>query len=117
MWEIIYYETENGNCPVYEFINDLPVKMRAKAFKELELLESLGIQIKMPYSRPLQDGLHELRIQAGNDISRIFYFFYIGRRIILTNGFVKKTQTTPRREIDKALKYKADYERRFTDET
>ena len=117
MWEIIYYETEKGNCPVYEFINDLPVKMRAKAFKELELLESLGIQIKMPYSRPMRDGLHELRIQAGSDISRIFYFFYIGRRIILTNGFIKKSLTTPQREIDKALKYKADYERRFTDET
>ena len=117
MWEIIYYETENGNCPVYEFINGLPVKMRAKAFKELELLESLGTQIKMPYSRPMQDGVHELRIQAGNDISRIFYFFFIGRRIILTNGFIKKRQTTPKRESDKALKYKADYVRRFTDET
>ncbi len=117
MWEIIYYETESGNCPVYEFINGLSVKMRAKAFKELELLESLGTQIKMPYSRPLQDGVHELRIQAGNDISRIFYFFFIGRRIILTNGFIKKSQTTPQLEINKALKYKADYERRFTDET
>ena len=90
MWEIIYYETQNGNCPVFEFINGLSVKMRAKAFKKLELLESLGAQIKMPYSRPMQDGVHELRIQVGNDISRIFYFFFIGRRIILTNGLLRK---------------------------
>lgn len=113
MWEIIYYETETGSCPIYEFINSLPVKMRAKAAKELELLEELGTAIKMPYSRPMERGIYELRIQAGNDISRIFYFFYIGQQIILTNGFIKKTQVTPRSELEKALKYKADYERRF----
>lgn len=113
MWEIIYYETENGICPVYEFINSLPVKMRAKAARELELLEDLGTAIKMPYSRPMTNGVHELRIQAGNDISRIFYFFFVGQQVILTNGYVKKTQTTPKRELEKALKYKADYERRF----
>lgn len=114
MWEIIYYETESGNCPVYEFINSLPVKMQAKTAKELELLEELGTAIKMPYSRPIQDGIHELRIQLGSDISRIFYFFFIGQKIILTNGFIKKTRTTPRLELEKAFKYKADHERRFS---
>ncbi len=72
MWEIIYYETENGNCPVYEFISSLPVKMRAKVAKELELLEEFGTAVQMPYSRPMVNGIHELRIQLGNDFHGFF---------------------------------------------
>jgi len=53
-----------------------------------------------------------LRIQFANDITRIFYFFYVGRKIVLTNGFVKKTLKTPKTEIQLAIKYKKDYERR-----
>jgi len=44
---------------------------------------------------------------------RIFYFFIVNNKIILTNGFIKKTQKTPSSEIILAKKYKADYERRF----
>jgi phage-related protein len=47
------------------------------------------------------------------DITRIFYFFYVKNTIVLTNGFVKKTQKTPKMEIELALKYKADYEGRL----
>ena len=115
MWEIIYYETVNGKCPVYEFINSLPVKMRAKVAKELELLEEFGTAVQMPYSKPMASGIYELRIQAGNDISRIFYFFFVSQHIVLTNGFVKKTKTTPKRELEKAIRYKADHEMRFSE--
>ncbi len=52
--------------------------MQAKVAKELELLEEFGTAIRVPYSRPMVNGIHELRIQAGSDISRIFYFFYVG---------------------------------------
>ena len=53
-----------------------------------------------------------MRISASRDEARIFYFFLIENKIILTNGFIKKTQKTPRKEINRALEYKADYERR-----
>lgn len=112
MWQIEYYETENGKMPAYEFINELPAKLRAKAAMDLTLLEELGNQIKLPYSRPMKNGLHELRINQGGDAARVFYFFFVGEKIILLNGFIKKTQKTPDKELDKALKYKADYERR-----
>lgn len=56
------------------------------------------------------DGLYEIRIQLGNDIFRIFCFFDQGKLIIITNGFQKKTQKTPKQEIEKALKIKQDYE-------
>ncbi len=67
----------------------------------------------MPHSKPLKDGVHELRVRIGKDRSRILYFFFRDQKIILTNGFIKKTQKLPPAEFEKALNYKADYERRF----
>jgi phage-related protein len=112
LWELEYYETESGKIPARDFLHSLQGKMRAKAYKELELLEELGTRISMPYSKPMKDGLYELRIQATGDIVRVFYFFFAGGKIILTNGFIKKTPKTPPSELEKALKYKADYEGR-----
>ena len=63
----------------------------------------------MPYSEKLEDGIFELRAKVGSDISRVLYFFVVGRKIILTNGFIKKTQKTPKSEIELAKKYRADY--------
>ena len=59
--------------------------------------------------RNLEDGIFEIRTKFGSDITRVLYFFVIGRRIILTNGFVKKTQKTPASEIALAKQYRADY--------
>lgn len=56
------------------------------------------------------DGLYEIRIKSGTDIYRIFCFFDQGKLIILVNGFQKKTQKTPTKEIKTALKIKDDYE-------
>ena len=56
------------------------------------------------------DGLYEIRVQLGSDIFRIFCFFDEGQLVVLANGFQKKTQKTSQKEIDKALKIKAEYE-------
>lgn len=56
------------------------------------------------------DGLYEIRVQQGSNIFRIFCFFDQGQLVILANGFQKKTQKTPRKEIELALKLKAEYE-------
>ena len=76
--------------------------MKAKAFGRSELLERYGSQLGMPFSRFLGDGIFELRVGQGNDNARILYFFVVGKRVILTHGFVKKTRKTPRRETDRA---------------
>ena len=55
-------------------------------------------------------GLYEIRVQQGGDIFRIFCFFDEGKLIVLANGFQKKSQKTPRAEIEKALKIKTEYE-------
>lgn len=56
------------------------------------------------------DGLFEIRVEFGSNIFRIFSFFDKGNLIVLGNGFQKKTQKTPKIEIEKALKIKAAYE-------
>lgn len=56
------------------------------------------------------DGLYEIRVQLGSDIFRIFCFFDQGQLVVLANGFQEKTQKTPKKEIEKALKIKAEYE-------
>ena len=88
----------------------------AKTFRTIDLLEANGPLLREPYSKSLEDGIFELRTKQGTDITRVLYFFFIGEKIILTNGFVKKTQKTPKAEKDLAKKYKADYERRHSNE-
>lgn len=65
--------------------------------------------MREPYSKPIGDGIFELRARAGTNISRVLYFFVVGQRAVLTNGFVKKTQKTPEKEIELAKKYRKDY--------
>lgn len=94
----------------------LDIKMRAKLIGLLEILEEKGNQLREPYSKHLEDGIFEIRCKVGNNISRVLYFFYYEGNIILTNGFIKKTQKTPRKEIELAKKYRADYKERIEKE-
>lgn len=73
------------------------------------ILEEKGNQLREPYSKHLSDGIFEIRGKVGSDITRILYFFYYEGRIVLTNGFVKKSQETPKQEIDLAKKYRNDF--------
>lgn len=106
------YSKENGNCPVAEFIFSLDNKMAAKVLRTIDLLEEHGNDLRPPYSKAISNGIFELRTKQGSDITRVFYFFFVGNKAIITNGFVKKTQKTPQSEIAIAAKYKEDYERR-----
>ena len=108
-FEVIFYENANGEEPVREFIMSLDYKMRAKVNSMISLLEANGTKLRKPYSEHLEDGIFELRVKSGSNISRILYFFFYGKRIIMTHGFIKKTQKTPRTEINKAKKYRDDY--------
>ena len=116
MFEVEFYTLPDGKKPVKEFLDGLEPKMRAKALYGLSVLEEYGNALREPYSKPIGDGLFELRIKFASDITRIFYFFIVGNKIILTNGFVKKTAKTPPGEIKRAKDYKDDYERRHRDE-
>lgn len=108
-YEVEYYEQGDGSRPAEEFILAQDFKMQAKIFSVLTYLEEKGSELREPYSKALGDGIFEVRAKVGVNITRVLYFFRVGKKIILTNGFVKKTQKTPRNEIDKAKQYRADY--------
>jgi len=103
-----FYE-KGTQIPAKEFMDSLDIKMRAKMAGEIKLLEEKGNMLRLPHSEHLEDGIFELRAKVGTDISRVLYFFYYEGRIILTHGFIKKTQKTPSREIEKAKQYRKDF--------
>lgn len=112
-FEIHFYENSRGKKPVEEFILSLDDKMRAKTLRTIKLLQTNGYNLREPYTKHINDGIFEIRTQQGNNISRVFYFFVIDNRIVLTNGFIKKTQKTPPNEIKLAEDYRKDYMSRF----
>lgn len=115
-YDIEFYSKENGEEPARDFVLKLDTKMQAKLLKIIDLLEINGPLTRLPYSEHLEDGIFEIRAKQSSNITRILYFFSIGRKIILTNGFVKKTKKTPKREIELAKKCRGDYERRLCNE-
>lgn len=108
-FEIEFYEKPDGTYPAEEFILIQDVKMKAKLYRVIELLEEYGNQLREPYSKHLDDGIFELRAKHGSDISRVLYFFIDGQKIILTNGFIKKSQKTPPAVIEIARKYREEF--------
>jgi len=108
-FEVEFYTKDNGEKPAKEFILSLDIKMRAKVLGIIKVLEEKGNQLREPYSKYLDDGIFEIRGKVGTDITRVLYFFYHGRKIIMTNGFIKKTSGTPNREIKLAKSYRKDY--------
>jgi phage-related protein len=86
-------------------------KVKDKIIWTFNLIEEIQ-RVPESYLKHIEntDGLYEIRIQSGNDIFRIFCFFDQGQLVVLANGFQKKTQKTPKQEIEKALKIKEEYE-------
>jgi phage-related protein len=108
-FEICFYTRKDGTKPAKDFISMLELKMKVKMYRTIDMLEANGHELREPYSKHLSDGIFELRAQIGSDITRVLYFFFAGRKVVLTNGFVKKTQTTPPNEIERARSYRSDY--------
>lgn len=93
-----------------EFFRAQPQKVRDKIIKILDLIEQVE-RIPATYLKYIEgtNGLFEVRVQLGSDIFRIFCFFDGNRLVILLTGFQKKTQKTPRKEIDRAVKLMNKY--------
>jgi phage-related protein len=94
-----------------EFFVKQRKKVQDKIIWTLELIEELP-RIPDTYLKHIEntEGLFEIRVQQGSDIFRIFCFFDQGQLIVVANGFHKKSQKTPKQEIEKALKIKEEYE-------
>jgi len=103
--EVIAYENH-----FEEFLLEQPKKVQDKIFKIIEAIETLE-RVPANYLKSMEgnNGLYEARIQLGSNIWRVFCFFDEGKLVILLNGFQKKTQETPKNEIEKALKLMTKY--------
>ena len=98
-----------------EYFEQFFVKQRQKVKDKIiwtfNLIENLQ-RVPELYLKHIEntEGLYEIRVQQGSDIYRIFCFFDQGQLVVITNGFQKKSQKTPKQEIELALKIKGDYE-------
>jgi phage-related protein len=110
MLEIQFYRTASGSCPVEEFLDSLNTKQAQKVLWVLKVVQELP-RVPVQYFKKLEgtEDLWEVRAEFGGDAFRLPGFWEAGRLIILTNGFAKKTQKTPEREIALAGQRKLDY--------
>jgi phage-related protein len=113
MREVRFYATETGDSPIEEFLDSLTGKQAQKVVWVLQLVEDLE-RVPRQYLKKMvgTDDIWEVRVQVGNNIFRLLGFFDSDQLMILTNGFAKKTQKTPRREIALAQQRKNDYLKR-----
>ena len=114
MYTVEFYETRDGQCPVWEFLENLRIKSASnkdariqhkQASLYIELLQQNGTRLNDNITKHLEDGIWELR----PDNNRVFYFFYENNTFVLLHQFRKKSQKTPKREIEKAKSERIDY--------
>lgn len=99
MWKV-----ETLNASVTAELNALPDDMLAKLRRIGELIQSHGIErMREPYVKHIEGRLWEIRLIGRDGIARALYVTASGRRVVILRAFVKKTQKTPRREIELAL--------------
>ena len=114
MYNVEFYETQDGKSQIWEFLEDLRIKaatskdariQHKQASLYIELLQQNGTHLNENITKHLEDGIWELR--PGNN--RVFYFFFQDSTFVLLHQFRKKTQKTPKREIEKAKRERDDY--------
>jgi phage-related protein len=112
-WEVVFYQDEQGNEPVKDFILRQPDGAIAEILHVLKLLRQFNITLGMPYVRKIdKSGLRELRIKHGSDIYRIFFFAYTGKKFILLHAILKKEDKTPESDKLQAIERMHDYKLR-----
>lgn len=110
-WELVFYVTRTGRCPVKDFVDGLSGGEAARVSWALDLLEQMGIVLGAPHVRHMGDKLWELRVVGGLQ-HRVFYFATSERRLILVHAFTKKSSRTARAEIEIAKRRMTDHLRR-----
>ena len=114
MYTVMFYETADGRSELWDFLEEL--RMKAATNKDariqhkqitlyIQLLQENGTRLNENITKHLEDGIWELR--PGHN--RVFYFFFENDTFVLLHHFRKKSQKTPKREIEKAKNERADY--------
>jgi len=112
---ITFYKTSDGRCPIQDFLDSLSGKAAQKVTWVLKLIEDLDI-VPSSYFKKLTgtEEIWECRIAFGSNAYRIFCFFAENSVVVLTHGFTKESQKTPKTEIERAEAYRKDFLERRT---
>ncbi|MDO9057118.1 MAG: type II toxin-antitoxin system RelE/ParE family toxin [Sulfuricurvum sp.] len=102
-WEIEFFN-ESVEADTLSF----PAKILAKMLHIFEMIQVHGPNLGKPYTDAFGDGLFEVRAKGAEGIGRSFFCYASGKKIIILHSFVKKTQKTPQKEIEIALKRKKE---------
>jgi phage-related protein len=96
----------NNSIPMIDFLETLSIKERALIYKNIQKLieyKNNNFSLSDKFTKPLRDGIFELKVDLQNKTSRSLYFYEKNQMIIFTNGFIKKSQKTPSKEMLKAM--------------
>ena len=98
------WSVETLNAAVDKELDALPADMRARFVRISELIAAVGLdRVGAPHVKHLTGSIWEMRMRGRDGISRALYVTVRNKRVVVVRVFVKKTRTTPRREIDLAL--------------
>lgn len=102
-WQIDFYSAE-----VKKETFSFPRKILAKTINIMDMIEEFGPNLGKPYTDSIGDGLFEIRAKGEEGIGRSLFCYTKGKRIIILHSFVKKTQKTPKKDLDIARKRKKE---------
>ena len=99
MWEIEIYDKTTQNA-----LEALPTSIKVHIYRIFELLECFGNEVKEPHTKSLGNGLFEIRAKGQEGIARVFFTYKKQKVIIVFHCFIKKSQKTPKNELQQARK-------------
>jgi len=94
-WRVAFY-----SVALEQEVLQLPAGFVARFLRYAERMEIYGPDLGMPHTRAMGGGLFELRLKAAEGIARVFYCTLVGRRIVMLHQFIKKSEKTPRKELE-----------------
>ena len=103
MWSVEFYQDQNEQKPVRDFLLSLRPKPRGKVLQGIQILSEFGIDLPFPYSSQVEGRLRELRVREGKNQYRILYYGDANRVFVLLHAFEKRSQRLPQREIRIAM--------------
>jgi phage-related protein len=111
-WIITYYSES-----IQEEILALPAGFLGRYLRYSDRMEVYGPDLGMPHTRAMGDGLFELRLKAAEGIARLFYCTMVGKKIVMLHQFIKKTNKTPRKELEIARRRMKEIKNAYTQRT
>ncbi len=104
MWSVGFFNEE-----AFDEVRALPKDLQSKFLRISEMIESSGLEkMREPYVKHLEGKLWEIRLSGRDRIARSLYITAVGRRVVVLRTFIKKTEKTPRKEIEIALERAKD---------